>query len=73
VFFLGIVPLILIDCVVILSEVMPAIIFGQEEYFILTGLIAWYLATMTVAMYPGREDEVDDFYAVQDDWAETES
>lgn len=55
-FCLGILPLVLIDCVVILSELMPAGAFGGADYIALAVPIMIYLASMVVAMYPGRED-----------------
>lgn len=64
VLFLGIVPLVLIDCVVILSEIIPGGAFGRGDLVVLAGMIGVYLAAMVVAMYPGREDVPDDAFAV---------
>jgi hypothetical protein len=55
IFFLGILPLVLIDCVVILSHLMPdgALFATNTDRLVWTVLIAIYLVSMAVAMYPG--------------------
>jgi hypothetical protein len=60
VFCVGILPLVLIDCVIILSELMPAGAFGAADYIALGIMISIYLASMIIAMYPGREDVLPD-------------
>jgi len=54
IFVFGILPLVLIECVLMLSSLMPP---GPDQA---VGLLLWaiwfpfYLAAMTFAMYPGR-------------------
>lgn len=56
VFCLGILPLVLIDCAVILSELMPAGAFAAADYMALGIAVSFYLTAMIIAMYPGREN-----------------
>jgi hypothetical protein len=53
---LGILPLILIDCFMILSHLMPrgALLTADSDKFALAIVYALYLSSMAVAMYPGR-------------------
>jgi hypothetical protein len=70
VFCLGILPLVLIDSFLILSHLMPPGALWQHpgDRMILVLLFSIYLASMVVAMYPGRERrcaaESDDFPGV---------
>jgi hypothetical protein len=66
VFVLGILPLIMIDCFIILDHVLPGgmRIANREDYIACAILIAFYLTTMAIAMYPGRTS------AISDDWEE---
>jgi hypothetical protein len=69
VFFVGILPLVLIDCVIVLSHLMPngALFATSGDLLVWAVLAAIYLASMTVAMYPGSagaandRDESDDY------------
>jgi hypothetical protein len=56
VFCLGILPLVLIDCFMILSHLMPqgAQFATRDDVIVLAIVFAIYLTLMTVAMYPGR-------------------
>ena len=56
VFCLGILPLVLLDCFMILSHLMPqgALFATHAEFIVLAIVFAIYLTLMTVAMYPGR-------------------
>jgi hypothetical protein len=56
VFCLGILPLALVDCVIILSDLMPkgALFASEEDRMIWAILLSIYLASMIIAMYPGR-------------------
>jgi hypothetical protein len=52
---LAIVPLILIDCFIILSHLMPkGAPFARNEWLVWPILLGFYLTLMAVAMYPGR-------------------
>ncbi len=57
VFCFGILPLALIDCVLILSLVMPkgALFEADTDRLVWAILFAIYLTSMAVAMYPGRD------------------
>jgi hypothetical protein len=69
VFCLGILPLVLIDCFMILSHLMPQgpLNVSQDGMLLLAIVFAVYLMIMTVAMYPGRrissDADLDDLYA----------
>jgi hypothetical protein len=53
IFVLGILALVLVDCFLILTNVMPQ---GAEMSLVVSvALLAPYLAIMAVAMYPGHE------------------
>jgi hypothetical protein len=56
VFCLGILPLALIDCCLILSGLMPrgARFANAEDRAVWAVLVSIYLVSMIVAMYPGR-------------------
>jgi hypothetical protein len=56
----GILPLALIDCVIVLSHVMPKgamfeAIFGEDTDWLVLTVPVVYLTSMAVAMYPGQE------------------
>ena len=54
-FCVGILPLVLMDCFLILSHLMPrGSIFTAGEWPIWASMLAIYLTSMAVAMYPGR-------------------
>jgi hypothetical protein len=57
-FFLGILVLTLIDAVVILSHVMPqgAAFADETDCIVWAILVAVYLSSMGIAMYPGRTE-----------------
>ena len=71
VFCVGILPLILIDCVLILSHLMPpgTLFQAHSDRIVWTVLFGIYLAAMIVAMYPGQAEAEDEwesrFNAVQ--------
>ena len=54
-FVLGILPLVLVDCFMILSHLMPkgALFATKDELLVWASLFAIYLTCMAVAMYPG--------------------
>jgi hypothetical protein len=56
VFCLGILPLVLLDCFMILSHLMPqgALLSTNADFIVLAIVFAIYLTLMTIAMYPGR-------------------
>jgi hypothetical protein len=62
VFFVGILPLVLIDCVIVLSHLMPngALFATSGDLLVWAVLAAIYLASMTVAMYPGSAGAAND-------------
>jgi hypothetical protein len=63
VFALGITPLIMIDCFIVLDHVQPGGLFAirtPEDRLFLAILITFYLTTMAIAMYPGRTIPVAD-------------
>jgi hypothetical protein len=72
VFCLGILPLALVDCVIILSDLMPkgALFASEEDRTIWAILLSIYLGSMIIAMYPGRTipspDGSDDPFAFQE-------
>ena len=52
-FFVGILPLVMIDCLMILSHLMPnGIVFLPPLGWVV--VLGIYLTAMTIAMYPGR-------------------
>lgn len=55
-FCLGILPLVLIDCVLILSHLMPpgALFQARSDLIVWMMLAGIYLASMVIAMYPGQ-------------------
>ena len=55
-FYLGVVTLLFLDCMLITSHLMPpgAMLVNNTDRLVWASLIAVYLATMAVAMYPGR-------------------
>ena len=53
VFYLAIFVFVLVDCVMILSHLIPKGAVGDGDYLIFSILIGSYLLLMTVAMYPG--------------------
>lgn len=53
VFFLTIIVFIMVDCVMILSHLMPNAPLNDTDYLIFAILIGLYLLAMAVAMYPG--------------------
>jgi hypothetical protein len=57
VFVFGILPLVLVECFMVLSHLMPdgALFATKTDRMILAVLAAIYLACMVVAMYPGSE------------------
>jgi hypothetical protein len=61
-FVLGILVLTLIDAVLILSHVMPqgALFADKTDRVVWTILFSVYLASMTIAMYPGASGPVSD-------------
>ncbi len=56
--YLGIMPLVLIDCVIILSHLMPkgALLASAGDRIVLGLMFGFYLALMAIAMYPGKDD-----------------
>jgi hypothetical protein len=68
VFFVGILPLVLIDCVIILSHLMPngALFATSGDLLVWAILAAIYLASMTVAMYPGSAGAANDQHESDD-------
>jgi hypothetical protein len=66
VFCIGILPLVLLDCFMILSHLMPqgALFATQGDLVVLASVFAVYLMIMAVAMYPGRS------ISSPDDWDE---
>jgi hypothetical protein len=55
VFCLGIVPLILTDCVFILTRVMPrGAVFNEADWLFWVVSFGIYFTSMLIAMYPGR-------------------
>jgi hypothetical protein len=55
VFCIGILPLVLLDCFMILSHLMPqGAVATQGDLVVLASVFAVYLMIMAVAMYPGR-------------------
>ena len=75
-FCLGILPLVLIDCCFILSDLMPkgALLENKGDRIVLAIMFSVYLVSMIIAMYPGREDpsatESNHFYAHDDNWTD---
>lgn len=67
VFVVGLVPLILIDCLIILSAIIPNGMQGDEDLRIWLIMLAIYFASMAIAMYPGRKeipaDEWEQYFA----------
>lgn len=59
-FLLGILLLVFIDALLILSHLMPEGTFKRTDYFVFAIIISMYLASMTIAMYPGRVNSLDD-------------
>jgi hypothetical protein len=53
VFYLTILVFIMVDCIMILSHLMPKIALSDGDYLIFFILIGSYLLAMSVAMYPG--------------------
>jgi hypothetical protein len=68
VFFVGILPLVLIDCVIVLSHLMPngALFATSGDLLVWAVLAAIYLASMTVAMYPGSARAANDQHESDD-------
>lgn len=62
VFCLGIFLLIGVDTLLILSHEMPkgAMFANTTDYLAFASLFSIYLASMTIAMYPGRVHSLDD-------------
>jgi hypothetical protein len=59
VFCLGILPLVLFDCFVILSELMPRGIGEmRKDWVVWVILLSAYLISMIIAMYPGRTESL---------------
>jgi hypothetical protein len=61
-FCFAILPLVLVDCAVILAHVMPAgAVFADAKEVVIWGAIYLsYLLLMTFAMYPGRSEPSPD-------------
>jgi hypothetical protein len=57
VFVIGILPLVLVDCFMVLSHLMPdgALFATKTDRLVLAVLAAIYLVCMVVAMYPGSD------------------
>ena len=53
-FVLGIFPLVLLECVLMLTHVMPALIMNWTDIAVCAILFAIYLTLMAIAMYPGQ-------------------
>jgi hypothetical protein len=55
IFTLGILPLVLVDCFMILSHLMPegALFATKTDLLVWTSFFVIYLTSMVVAMYPG--------------------
>jgi hypothetical protein len=54
-FCLGILPLVLVDCFMILSHLMPGAMFETYTDILICAItVSVYLTLMAVAMYPGR-------------------
>ena len=53
-FVLGIFPLVLLECVLMLTHVMPALIMNWTDIAVCAILFSIYLTLMAIAMYPGR-------------------
>jgi len=60
VFYFGLLVLCFIDGVLILSHVMPQGVFDGNDFVVFAILISIYLTSMTVAMYPGRQNLHDE-------------
>lgn len=56
VFCFGILPLVLVDCFMILSHLIPkgAALVDDSDLLVLVIFFAIYLSSMAIAMYPGR-------------------
>jgi hypothetical protein len=66
IFVLGVLPLVLVDCFLILTHVMPpGALFAAPGDWLISGIVLGiYLLCMTIAMYPGyspAEEEPDPF------------
>jgi hypothetical protein len=70
VFVVGILPLVLLDCVMILSHLMPdgAFLATTTDRLVLAVLVAIYLVSMIVAMYPGSAT-TEEPHAWKDEYA----
>lgn len=61
VFCVGVLPLIVVDCLLILVGTMPnARMFTREDLAAWVVMLSIYLTSMTFAMYPGRRPPGDD-------------
>jgi hypothetical protein len=58
VFLLGVLPLVLVDCFMILSHLMPqgSLFATKTDLFIWATIALFYLTCMAIAMYPGSQD-----------------
>ena len=73
VFCIGILPLALFDCFVILSELIPGGLSEmRKDWIVWAILLSIYLVSMIIAMYPGRMEipagEREDSFAYHDKW-----
>jgi len=64
-FYLGIFMFVLMDCVLILTHVMPRGAFGPGDYMIFAIFIGTYMFLMAVAMYPGRAQPLPEVFRPQ--------
>jgi hypothetical protein len=56
-FVLGIMPLILVECFMVLSHLMPkGAVFTKAELPVWAGIFIIYMMSMVVAMYPGPSE-----------------
>ncbi len=53
-FVLGVFPLVLFECFLMLTHVMPALIMNWTDIAVCAILFAIYLTLMAIAMYPGQ-------------------
>ena len=60
VFYFGILVLGFIEGVLILSHLMPRGAFKSVDYVVFAILISIYLTAMSIAMYPGRVDSLEE-------------
>ncbi len=74
VFCVGILPLIAIDCMIILSDLIAAnaLLSNQTDLPIFLSIIGFYLVMMMIAMYPGRTSrppiDLEEPFGSQDEW-----